>query len=153
MSRLLRHLLIAAAGSAALVTSAGAQLLGPVSLPVSLPPLGLPGGAGGLPVAGPLIRDVLAQPGAAQAVRPTLDRISGLPERIAQSAPETLLELRQLRLDALIHDNRQSVEDDGHGLPVRRGVVAVMRVRDCLGSRILMPPPRDVSRHRRVSRN
>lgn len=127
MSRLLRHLLIAASGSAAVATNAGAQLLGPVSLPVSLPPVNLPGGgAAGLPIAGPILQNVLSQPGAPQVVRPTLDRISGLPDRIAQSGPETLLELRQLRLDALIHDNPATIEDDGRGLPVRRGTLVVL---------------------------
>jgi hypothetical protein len=123
MSRLLRQLLCAAAAGAALAGTAGAQLLGG-ALPV--PPVALPGGIGNVPLAGPVLRDLLAQPGAQQVVRPTLDSVGGLTESIAQSGPQSLLELRRLRLRELIAGNRATVESDGNGLPVRRGIVAVL---------------------------
>ena len=37
-----------------------------------------------------------------------------------------MLELRRLRLQELIRTNRSTVESDGNGVPVRRGVVAVI---------------------------
>jgi hypothetical protein len=122
MSRLIRHLLCAAAATAALSATASAQLLG-VS---ALPPVNLPVGTGNLPLAGPVIQDILAQPGAQQAISPTLDTVSGIAEPIASSGAPNLLELRRLRLRELIRTNRATVEDDGNGLPVRRGIVAVL---------------------------
>jgi hypothetical protein len=121
MSRLVRHLLCAAA-AAALSASAGAQLLG---VPV-LPPVGLPGAAPNLPVAGPVLQNLLSQPGAQQAISPTLDSVGGLDNFIAQSGAPNLLELRRLRLQELIRTNRATVEADGNGLPVRRGIVGVI---------------------------
>src|SRR5690242_4928538 len=123
MSRLLKQLLAAAAVSVALGGSAGAQLLGG-ALPV--PPIAVPGPVGNVPVAGPLLQNILAQPGAQQVINPTLDTVSGVTETIAQSGPQSLLELRQLRLQELIRTNRATVDSDGNGLPVRRGVVAVL---------------------------
>ncbi|MFL6764662.1 MAG: S8 family serine peptidase [Sphingomicrobium sp.] len=122
MSSLVRNLLCAAAGAAALAGTAGAQLLPPVSLP----PVGLPVPTGNLPVAGPVLQNILAQPAAQQAISPTLDSVGGLTESIAQSGPTTLLDLRRLRLQELIRGNRATVENDGNGLPVRRGIVAVL---------------------------
>ncbi|MFL6764401.1 MAG: S8 family serine peptidase [Sphingomicrobium sp.] len=122
MSSLVRNLLCAAAGAAALAGTAGAQLLPPVSLP----PVGLPVPTGNLPVAGPVLQNILAQPAAQQAISPTLDTVGGLTESIAQSGPTTLLDLRRLRLQELIRSNRATVENDGNGLPVRRGIVAVL---------------------------
>ena len=122
MSRLVRHLLCAAAATAALAGSAAAQLIGGVSLP----PVSLPVPTGNVPVAGPVLQDVLGQPGAQQVISPTLDSVSGVTETIAQSGAPTLLELRRLRLQELIRANRGSVENDGNGLPVRRGIVAVL---------------------------
>ena len=122
MSRLIRHLLCAAAGATALTATAGAQLMGVHALP----PVNLPLGTGNLPVAGPVIQNVLAQPGAQQAISPTLDTVSGLAEPIATSGAPNLLELRRLRLLELIRSNRGTVEDDGNGLPVRRDFVAVL---------------------------
>lgn len=124
MSSLVRHLLCAAAGAVALAGTAGAQLLPGVSLPpISLP---VPAQTGNLPVAGPVLQNILAQPGARQAITPTLDSVRGLTETIATSGAPTLLELRQLRLQELIRSNRATVESDGNGLPVRRGIVAVL---------------------------
>jgi hypothetical protein len=124
MSSLVRHLLCAAAGAIALAGAAGAQLLPSVSLP----PVGLPAPVptGNLPVAGPVLQNILGQPGAQQAIAPTLDTVGGLTENIAESGAPTLLELRRLRLQELIRSNRASVENDGNGLPVRRGIVAVL---------------------------
>ena len=124
MSSLVRHLLCAAAGAIALAGTAGAQLLPGVSLP----PVGLPGpvSTGNLPVAGPILQNILAQPGAQQAISPTLDSVGGLTQSVAESGAPTLLELRRLRLQELIRSNRPTVENDGNGLPVRRGIVAVL---------------------------
>jgi len=124
MSSLLRHLLCAAAGAVALAGTAGAQLLPSVSLPpVGLP---VPVPTGNLPVAGPVLQNILSQPGAQQAISPTLDTVGGLTQTIAESGAPTLLELRRLRLQELIRSNRATVEADGNGLPVRRGIVAVV---------------------------
>src|SRR5438067_5288940 len=124
MSSLVRHLLCAAAGAIVLAGTAGAQLLPGVSLP----PVGLPGpvSTGSIPVAGPLLQNILAQPGAQQAISPTLDTVAGVPEAIANSGAPNLLQLGRLRLDELIRTNRATVENDGNGLPVRRGIVAVL---------------------------
>jgi hypothetical protein len=106
----------------ALSANAGAQLLGGGVLP----PVSLPMPTGNLPVAGPILQNVLGQPAAQQAISPTLDSVSGLTESIAESGPATLLDLRRLRLQQLIRSNRATVESDGNGLPVRRGIVAVL---------------------------
>jgi hypothetical protein len=122
MSRLVRHLAYVAAGALALAGTAGAQLLPSVGLP----PVSLPAPAANLPVAGPVLQNVLGEPAAQQAISPTLDSVSGLTESIAQSGPPTLLQLRRLRLNELIRTNKATVENDGTGLPVRRGIVAVV---------------------------
>ena len=122
MSRFVRRLICAAAASVALAGSAGAQLLGISALPA----LNLPVPTANLPIAGPVVQNILAQPGAQQAISPTLDSVGGLTESIAGSGAPTLLELRRLRLEELIRVNRATVENDGKGLPVRRGVVAVV---------------------------
>jgi hypothetical protein len=121
MSRLVRQLVCAVAGIAALSASAGAQLLGGL-----VPPVSLPVPAANLPVAGPVLQSLLSQPGARQAISPTLDSVGGVTETIARSGAATLLELRRLRLEELVRTNRQTVERDANGLPVRRGIVAVL---------------------------
>ena len=121
MSRFSARFLFAAA-SLTLSANAGAQLLG-VS---ALPPVSLPVPAGNLPVAGPVLQNILGQPGAQQAISPTLDTVSGMTANIANSGASNLLELRRLRLQELIRTNRSTVENDGHGLPVRRGIVALL---------------------------
>ena len=123
MSSFLRRALIAATAAAVLTGSAGAQLLPSVGLP-ALPPVGLP--TRDLPVAGPVLNNILAQPGAQQAVAPTLHSVSGLPERLAEAPAATLLELRQLRLRELIRQYPRELEDDGNGQPVRRGVLVIV---------------------------
>ena len=128
MSSLVRHFALAAIAGIALSASAGAQLLGgggllpPVPLP--LPTAGLP--TTNLPVVGPVLQNILAQPSAQQAISPTLDSVSGLTSTVAEAGAPTLLELRRLRLQELIRTNRSTVESDGKGLPVRRGIVAVI---------------------------
>jgi subtilisin family serine protease len=72
------------------------------------------------------LQNILAQPGAQQVISPTLDTVSGVTENIAQSGPQNLLDLRRLRLQELIRTNRTTVENDGSGLPVRRGIVAIL---------------------------
>ena len=123
MSSFVHRALIAAAAAAVLAGSAGAQLLPGVGLP-ALPPVGLP--TRDLPVAGPVLQSILAQPGASEAVAPTLNSVSGLPERLAEAPPATLLELRQLRLRELIRQYPRELENDGNGQPVRRGVLVIV---------------------------
>ncbi len=122
MSSFLHRAIIAAAVSAIIGGTAGAQLLPGLGLPV--PSLNLP--TGNVPVAGPALENILAQPGARQAVAPTLDTVAGLPEQIASAAPTTLLELRRLRLRELIRQNQRALEADGSGQPVRRGVLILV---------------------------
>lgn len=126
MSKPVRHLLFAAAAVLALSASAEAQLLGGALPQVSLPAPATNLPVGSLPVAGPVLQDLVAQPGAQQAISPTLDSVSGMTDSIANSGGSSLLELRRLRLENLIRTNRATVESDGSGLPVRRGIVAVV---------------------------
>ncbi|WP_294122539.1 S8 family serine peptidase [Sphingomonas sp.] len=82
--------------------------------------------SGDVPVVGPTLQDVLAQPGAQQAVSPTLDTVSGLSERISEAPPATLLQLRQLRLQELVRQHPRELEFDGTGQPVRRAVLVTV---------------------------
>ncbi len=119
MSSFARVLLVAGASAALAAGSAAAQLL------PSLPPLSLPPAVpvGNLPVAGPLLEQVLRSPQASQAVSPTLDSVSGLPQQLAESGSGALLELRRLRLRQLIRENPAQLEADDRGQPVRKGVL------------------------------
>ena len=119
MSSFARFLLAAGAGAALVTGSAAAQLL--PSLPPLLPPVNVP--VGNVPVAGPLLDQVLRSPQARQAISPTLDSVSGLPQQIAESGSRTLLELRRLRLKQLIRENPAQLEADQQGQPVRKGVL------------------------------
>ena len=102
MSSFVRCTLTAAAAATLLCGAAGAQLLGGVGVP-ALPPVGLP--TGNVPVVGPVLDSVLAQPGAREAaVAPTLDTVTGLPQRVAESGASTLLDMRKLRLRQLIRE-------------------------------------------------
>lgn len=123
MSSILRKAVAAAVATALLAGTAGAQLLPGVG--VQLPQIGGVVGRD-LPVAGPLLNEVLAQPGVRQAVSPTLDSVGGLPRRVAESGADSLLQLRRLRLRELIRENKDLLEDDGSGLPVRRGVLIAL---------------------------
>ena len=120
MSKFARLFAAGAAAAAFIGGSAAAQLL--PSLP--LPPLNLP--TGNVPVAGPLVDDLLDSRQAREAVSPTLDSVSGLPERIAEAGAPTLLELRRLRLRELIREHPKQLEQDGDGLPVRKGVLVAI---------------------------
>jgi hypothetical protein len=122
MSSFRRYILSAAVAGALVAGSAGAQLLPGVGLP----PVSLPAPVGNMPVAGSVLQDVLSQPQAQQVIRPTLDTVSGLPEAIAEAGAGTLLDLRRLRLQELIRSNRNQLESDGNGQPVRRGVLVAI---------------------------
>ena len=123
MSSFVQRALAAATAAAILGGSAGAQLLPSLGVP-ALPPVNLP--TRDVPVAGPVLRDILAHPGAREAVAPTLNTVSGLPERIAEAPAATLLELRRLRLRELIRQHPRELEADPSGQPVRRGVLVVL---------------------------
>jgi hypothetical protein len=121
MSRFARHLLCTCIAASLCAGSAAAQLLGAVLPPVSLPPA-----VGNVPVAGPVLHDVLASPQVQQQViQPTLDAVQGLPQAVADSGPETLADLRKMRLQELIRENRNVLEADDRGQPVRRGILIV----------------------------
>ena len=121
MSRLVCKLLCAAVVGSLLSAGANAQLVGGLQLPaVSLP---LPQTVGNLPVAGPIVQDAFARPGAQQAIQPSLDSVSGLTQAVADSGSSSLLELRQLRLQELVRQNQAVLETDNSGQPVRRGVL------------------------------
>ncbi len=123
MSSLLHRALIAATATALVAGSAGAQLLSGVGIP-ALPRVNLP--TGNVPVVGPTLQNVLGQSGAREAIAPTLDTIAGLPDRIAEASPATLLELRRLRLRELIRQYPRELEADPSGMPVRRGVLVAV---------------------------
>lgn len=124
MSNLGRQIAAVTAAVALFATSAGAQLLPGVSLPPISVPMPVP--VTNVPVVGPVVEDVLAQPQAQQVIRPTLHSVRGLPKPIAEAGATTLLELRRLRLQQLIRDNRALLEADERGQPVRRGTVIVV---------------------------
>jgi hypothetical protein len=120
MSRFVRHLVCTALTIAACNGAAGAQLLGQLRLP----PLSVSAPAGNLPVAGPVLQDVLGSPQVQQqVVRPTLDTVAGLPQAVAESGGPALAELRRMRLQELIRENHDLLEPDDRGEPVRRGVL------------------------------
>lgn len=123
MSSFARHLISAAVAGTLAAGGAGAQLLGGGVLPA----VNLPVPTGSLPVVGPMIQNVLADPAVRQQViQPTLDTVGGLPQTVAESGASTLLELRRLRLQELIRSNRGVLESDGNGQPVRRSVLVVI---------------------------
>ena len=127
MSSLVRHFALAAVGRNCPLGKRRRAIArrGPApARRLARPVGGLP--TNNLPVAGPLLQNILAQPSAQQAISPTLDSVSGLSGIVADAGAPTLLELRRLRLQELIRDNRATVESDGNGLPVRRGIVAVI---------------------------
>ena len=121
MSSLARRLIAAVLTGTLVASSAGAQLLPGVQVP--LPPLPLPTRT--LPVAGPVIDRVLDRPETRQVVKPTLNSVRGLPEYLAESGSDTLLQLRRMRLRELIREYPRQLESDGDGRPVRRGIVVV----------------------------
>lgn len=120
MSRFMRYLICTGVAASVYAGSAGAQLLGGAGLPQ----VGLPTPVGNVPIAGPVLQNVLASPQLQQQViQPTLDGVGGLPMTIAESGSANLADLRRLRLETLIRENRAVLEADDHGLPVRRGVL------------------------------
>ena len=123
MSSFVKRALIAAMAAALVAGSAGAQLLPGIGVP-SLPPVGLP--TRNVPVVGPVLDNILATPAGREAVAPTLNTVSGLPQRVIEAGPSTLLELRKLRLRELIRQYPRELESDGDGLPVRRGVLVAV---------------------------
>ena len=123
MSSFVHRSLFAAAAAAILAGGASAQLLPGVGLPM-LPPVNLP--TRNVPVVGPTLQNILAQPGAREAVSPTLNTVAGLSEGIAEAPAATLLQLRQLRLRELIRQYPRELDNDGNGQPVRRGVLVAI---------------------------
>lgn len=120
MSRFARYLLCTALVASVCSGSAAAQLLGGLALPQ----IGVPGPLANVPAGGPLLQNALGSPQLQQqVVQPTLDGVGGLPMTIAESGSSTLAELRRMRLQTLIRENRAVLEADEHGLPVRRGVL------------------------------
>lgn len=124
MSKFRCNVVGAAMAALLCANSAGAQLLPGVSLPPIQVPLAQP--VGNVPIAGPVVEQVLGTREAQQAIRPSLNRVAGLPPRIAEAGAPTLLELRRLRHRLLIRENRNLLEADDRGQPVRRGVVILV---------------------------
>ena len=120
MSSFQRLALAAAAGAALLTGTAAAQLLPSVGLPQVRVPVRT------LPVVDRAVEQVLGGSEAQHAVNPTLNSVAGLPSRIAESGPQTLLQLRRLRLRELIRQNRSELEPDRDGQPVRKGVIVAV---------------------------
>ena len=123
MSKFPRNLVSAVMAALLCASSAGAQLLPRVSLPQVQ---GLPLPIGKVPVAGPVAEQVLGTREAQQAIRPSLNQVTGLPPRIAEAGAATLLEVRKMRHRLLIRENRNLLEADDRGQPVRRGVVILV---------------------------
>ena len=123
MSSFVHRALIAGAAAAVFAGSASAQLLPSLGVP-ALPPVNLP--TRDVPVAGAALDQILAQPDAREAIAPTLNSVAGLPQRVVEAGPTTLLELRRMRLRELIRQNPRDLENDGAGQPVRRGVLVAV---------------------------
>jgi hypothetical protein len=120
MSNFGRHALIGVVATALLASAGAAQLLPPLPLP----PVSLP--VGQVPVAGPALDQILGREQTQQVISPTLDSVAGLPEQVAGSGQTTLLNLRRLRLQQMIRDNRRDLEPVEGGVPVRRGVLVAI---------------------------
>lgn len=123
MSSLVRRVLIAATATTMMAGTVGAQLLPSLGVP-ALPLLNGPMAT--VPGVGQLLRDTLSQPEAQQAVAPTLDSVSGVPQGLIEAGSQTLLEIRKLRLRELVRQYPQQLEMDGEGQPVRRGVLVAI---------------------------
>src|SRR5438270_11350070 len=103
MSRFARYLLCTPLVWSVCATHATAQLVGGLGLPQ----VGLPAPIGNVPVGGPALQGVLGSPQLQQqVVKPTLDSVAGLPPMIAGSGSATLADLRRLRLQELIRQNK-----------------------------------------------
>lgn len=125
MSRFVRNLLCTALAGVLAAAAADAQLLGGGGGLLGAVPLPVGGIAGNVPILG-AAGNVLTTPAAQRAVQPTLDGIGGLPETIVQSGAVALEQIRQLRLEQLIRQNRAVLESDDRGEPVRRGIVVAI---------------------------
>ena len=124
MSRFASRLLAMACAAALVAGQAAAQLLPSVGLPSGGLGSNLP--TASAPVLGPVLQGVLSPQVRRQVISPTLDSVSGLPESVAQSGASSLRDLRRLRQQQLIAENRQQLESDGDGQPVRRGVLVTI---------------------------
>ena len=120
MSNYGRHFLASAAAALLLASGATAQLLPALPLP------SVGGTVGQLPVAGPVLQQLLGSADARQVITPTLDSVAGVPQRVASAGPATLLDLRRLRLQQLIRENRGELEAAEGGVPVRRGLLVAL---------------------------
>jgi len=113
--------LVAAGLATGLVAgSAAAQLLPPLPIPS----LGLP--VGQVPVAGPALEQIVGRREMQQVISPTLDSVSGLPTQVINAGQATLLDLRRLRLQQLVRENRNALEAVENGVPVRRGLLVAI---------------------------
>ena len=124
MSSFVHRSVIAAATAAIFAGSAGAQLLPASDCPRCRRSICRPRN---IPVAGPTLQNILAQPGAREAIIPD----ARTPWRACRNASPkpaaaTLLQLRQLRLRELIRQYPRELENDGNGQPVRRGVLVAI---------------------------
>src|SRR5690349_4263646 len=122
MSRFARLCATAAIGAALVGGTAAGQIIPGVALPpVSVP---MPAPAANVPIAGPVLQNVLSDPQVQQqVVSGGLNSVGGLPDMVAGSGAPTLLDLRNLRLEELIRSNRAQLEADERGEPIRRGVL------------------------------
>lgn len=118
MSRIPLKLLVAGSTAALLASAAGAQLLPSLSVP-RLP-------TGGAPVVGPVLDRVLSPADRRKVISPTLDSVAGLPRSVVESGTASLMQLRRLRLQEMIRENRRDLEADPAGQPVRRGVLVAV---------------------------
>ena len=118
-----RGLLVSALGVVLAISSASAQLLPSLGGPAPTGPIAGP--LSQLPVAGPAVTNLLSEPGAVQAIQPTLDG-TGLPAGLADLGAPSLLDLRRLRLREIIRQNPDTLDRDGNGQPVRRGVLLAL---------------------------
>jgi hypothetical protein len=116
------RLLIGLLAGLSFAGSAAAQLIPSLGLP----PVSLPAPVANVPILGPAVNSLIGQRQTQQVIRPTLDTVAGLPEQIAESGPNSLLELRRLRLAALIRENSAVLESDDRGEPVRRGILVAV---------------------------
>lgn len=121
MAHFRRRFFVALAASAFVAGSGAAQLL-PTLGQVTR---GLP--TGNIPIVGNVLRDLGAGPGgsATSAVSPTLDTL-GVSNQVAELDSASLLDLRRARLRELVRQNRDQLEMDGNGAPVRRGMLVAI---------------------------
>ncbi len=107
-------------------TAAHAQLLGGPLGGVTRPVTGVIGQIGNQ--VGDTVEKVAGMPigpdERRRIIAPSLDRVV-TPLALVEASADQLLELRRLRLDALVNSNRAALTRDRHGQPVRRGELIV----------------------------